>query len=289
MTARESLKHDYGRLSGFLRGISLRFQLLATLEFLFLLPSGFFLVLLGSFFALELKRIFPYLPFIYSLVSILFLFFLLLLAIRRVASRPSIIRVARGVEETFPHLRDDVTNSLLLFDQVQKDPGPGQISERLVFAQVRKTVREVSSIQPGQVVSFRGALRHLRIFLPLLIGVSIVLALDPQLLGRSLALILHPFSNLPVRETSLSLDPKGSIILRGAPLVIQAQATGYLPDRLALNIWPEGGELRHVPMEPEGEGRFSYRIASTQGSFRYQAVHGSTLSPCLQPSGGGSP
>ena len=30
-------------------------------------------------------------------------------------------RVARRVEETFPQLRDDVTNSLLLFDQVEKD------------------------------------------------------------------------------------------------------------------------------------------------------------------------
>ena len=80
MTARESLNHDYGRLAGFLRSISLRFQLLATLEFLLLLPSGCFVVLLGSFFAFELKKIFPYLPFIYSLLSFLFLFILLLLA-----------------------------------------------------------------------------------------------------------------------------------------------------------------------------------------------------------------
>ncbi len=56
MTAKESLNHDYGRLAGFLRGISLRFQLLATLEFLFYCPPDSFLVLLGSFFALELKK-----------------------------------------------------------------------------------------------------------------------------------------------------------------------------------------------------------------------------------------
>ena len=138
---------------------------------------------------------------------------------------------------------------------------------------------EVSSIRPGQVVSFKGALRHLRIFLPLLFAFSIVFALDPQILGRSLALILHPFSNLPVRETFISLDPKGSIVLRGTPLVIRAQTTGYLPDKLTLTIWPEGGEPKGFPMESEGDGRFSYRIASVESSFRYQANHGSTTLP----------
>ncbi len=199
-------------------------------------------------------------------------------------------RVARRVEETFPQLRDDVTNSLLLFDQVQKDSGPGQISERLIFAQIRKTVGEVSSIQPGQVVSFRGALRHLRIFLPLLIGVLHCACPGPSASGSISGPDPSPFFKSALYgRPSLSLDPKGSIVLRGTPVVIRAQATGYLPDRLALNIWPEGGEPRHVPMEPEGEGRFSYRIASAQSSFRYQAIHGSTLSPHLQPSGGGSP
>ena len=183
------------------------------------------------------------------------------------------------MEEVFPRLKDDVTNSLLLFDQIRRDSSQGQISERLIFAQIRKTANEVSSIKSAQVVSFRGALQHLRIFLPLLIAFSLVLTLDPQFLSRSLAMILHPFSNLPVRETFLSLDPKGAIVLRGAPLVIRAQAAGHLPDKLTLTLWPEGSDPRRLPMESEGEGRFSYRIASVQSSFRYQANHGSTLSP----------
>ena len=278
MTAKENLNHDYGRLAGFLRSVSLRFQLLATLEFLLLLFSGFLLVALGSFFPLELKKAFPYLPFFYSLVSIAFLFFLLLLTVWRIASRPSMERVARRVEETFPRLRDDVTNSLLLFNQVEKDSGSGLISEGLICAQVRKTVGEVSSIKPGQVISFKGALRHLKIFLPLLVVFFVVLALDPQFLSRSLALILHPLSNLPMRETFISLDPKGSIVLRGTPVVIRAQAKGHLPDKLTLTVSSEGSEPRRFPMDSEGDGRFNYRIASVQNSFRYQANHGSSLS-----------
>ena len=284
MTAKENLAHDYGRLAGFLRGISLRFQLLATLEFLLLLPSGFLLVLLGSTFILDLKKAFPYLPFVYAWVSIVFLFVLLVLAIWRIGSRPSMERVARRVEETFPHLKDDVTNSFLLFEEVEKESmagriPEGRISERLIVAQIRRTVAAVSSIRPGQVVSFKGALRYLRLFLPLLFAFSIVFALDPQILGRSMALILHPFSNLPVRDLFISLDPKGSTVLRGAPLVIRAQTTGHLPDKLTLTIWPLKGEPRGFAMEPEGDGNFSYRVASVGSSFRYQANHGSVHSP----------
>ncbi len=62
-------------------------------------------------------------------------------------------------------------------------------------------------------------------------------------------------------------------------MVIRAQTTGYLPDKLTLTIWPEGGEPRRFAMESEGDGQFSYRVASAQSSFRYQANHGSTLSP----------
>jgi hypothetical protein len=241
--------------------------------------SGFLLILLGSFFLLDLKTAFPYLPFIYSLVSIVFLLFLLLLTVWRIASRPSMERMARKVEETFPQLKDDVTNSLLLFDQVEKDLGSGQTSEGLIYAQIKKTVGEISSIKPGQVISFKGALRLLKIFLPLILAFSVVLALDPQFLGRSLALILHPLSNLPMRETFISLDPEGLIVLRGTPVVIRAQAKGYLPDKLTLTVSSEGGEPRHFPMDSEGDGRFNYRIASVQNSFRYQANHGSSLSP----------
>ena len=55
VTSKESLHRDYGLLTRFLRSISLRFQLRTTLEFLFLLPSGFILVLLGGLFVIELK------------------------------------------------------------------------------------------------------------------------------------------------------------------------------------------------------------------------------------------
>jgi ribosome-associated translation inhibitor RaiA/soluble cytochrome b562 len=272
------LHREYDRLAALLRGLSLRLQLLSALEFLILLASAFILVLLGSIIALELEETFAYLAFIYCLLAIVSLFFILLLGLRRVAVRPSAERVAKGLEEKFPNLKDDVTNSLLLFRQIQSSD-LSQISEALVAAQIRRTVSEVGAIQPGQVVDFRKALRHLRILLPLILAFLAVLSFDPHFLNRSLALITHPLSTLPARETFISVAPVRSIVLRGTRVIIRAQARGNIPDTLVLAVWPEGREAIHLKMDSEGEGRFSYQMASAQFSFRYQAYNGRAASP----------
>jgi len=273
--------HDYNRLARFLRGISLRLQLLYALEFLLLLASAFILVLLGSLFSLELQKTFPYLPFIYCLIVIIFLILVMLLGLRQVASRPSMERVARGLEEKFPQLRDDVTNSLLLFDQIQNSD-LSQISEGLVTAQIRRTASEVCAIEPGQVVNLKKALRHLRILLPVTFAFCGVLAFDPYSLNRSLALITNPLAALPVPETIIFVEPGEKVLARGTPLMIKAWGKGKMPDQLMLAIWPEGREEMRRQMKPEGEGKFSYRIASAQFSFRYRAYNGRSVSPLYQ-------
>ena len=277
------LHRYYGRLEGVLKGTALRLKLLITLEFLLQLASVFLLILLGSLFDQATKEVFPYLPFAYYLLALTCLLLMILLGLWRTAPRLSIQRVARGLEEKFPHLRDDVTNSLLLFHQIngrtEATSGSEKTSEQLITAHVRKTADEVSRVDPRQVVNFRKALRHFRLLLPLLVALTGVLALDPQLLNRSLASILHPFSTLPARETFISVEPTPSVVLRGASLVFKAKATGYIPDRLALTLWPESGEAIRLDMELEGNGNFAHQFVSAQASVRYQVSSGRAQSP----------
>ncbi|HYB21493.1 MAG TPA: DUF4175 family protein, partial [Thermodesulfobacteriota bacterium] len=233
---------------------------------------------LGSIFALELGETLPYLSLFYSLIALLFVSVLLFRGVWRAGFRPSVTRVARGLEDLFPRLRDDVTNSLLLFHQME-EKGPGQISKGLVTAQIQKTANEVCKIKPGEVVSFKNALRHLRILLPLALAFSGVLALDPQFLNRSLAFIIHPLAPLSGKETFLSVEPPGGIILRGKPVLIRARIRGDLPDQLRLAVWPEGREAMYLNMDPEEEGQFSYRLESARFSFQYQVSHNQGASP----------
>jgi hypothetical protein len=279
VTAKESLNRDYGLLLSFLKSVSLRLRFSIALEILLLFSSGFILILLGTLFTLKLRETFPYLPFLYGLIAILFLCSLIFLGLWRMAFRPSLERLARGLEEKFPRLSDDVTNSLLLFNQMRRGKGTEHLSEALIAAQIRRTANQVSTIKPWQVVSVKKVFRHLRLLMPLILAFAIVLLLDPHFLGRSLALILHPFSTLPMNETSLSVEPKGATLLRGAPLVIRTEAKGKVPDKLSLAVWPENREVMHMNMESEGKGKFIIRMDSAQFSFQYQAYHGRAASP----------
>ena len=276
---KKSPHREDSRLAGFLRSILLRFQLLVALQFLLLLSSLLFLILLGSLFVSEMKGVFPYLPIFYSAIAAFSLGSLLLLGAWRILSRPSLKRVARALEEKFPQLKDDVTNSLLLFDQLKNDRGSNPVSKGLMTAHLKKTVEELSSVDPRRVVNLRKALTPLRILLPLMGTCLVVLAIDPTFLSRSLGLILHPFSNMPDQKSFISVEPKGSLVLRGSPLVIKAFVTGHIPKSLDLAIWPEQGEVKRMPMNPEGNGQFAYPIPSAQLSFRFQAYHGSNNSP----------
>ena len=263
----------------FSRAYLLRHQLLTLIEFLILLGSEAVLILLGSLFVLRFKDGFPYLPLIYSLGSIFFLVSLIWIGIRRIFPKPSIERVARGLEQKFPGLKDDVTNSILLVGEMKEGRGIGQISKALVMAQLNRTVGKIDTIKPAEVVTLKKGLRHLKLFAPLAMILCLVLIADPRFLGRSLALIVHPLSDLPSRQTSISVEPMGSIVVRGTPVNIRAMATGSVPEKLTLMIRPEGSDALRFTMQSEGHGRFSYHMAAAQASFQYQALHGRALSP----------
>ncbi len=280
--AKEGREFQYNRLAGFLRAVSLRLWVLSALEWLLLMMSGVMLVFLGGLFSPVLGEISVYLPFAYHLAAFLFLSFLFLLGLRRLFSRQSMERVAKGVEDQFPGFRDDLTNSLLLFRQLEGGRPPLPVAASLIQAQLRKTADEVSALSPEKVVSFRRAGRYLRILVPLVLALGTVFAFDPHFGRRSLSSVLNPFSTLPVRKAQIVLEPRGALVLRGSPMTISAQVTGTVPDQLSLLLWPEGGEELRRPMKPEGEGRFSYRLTRAQASFRYQATGGHGTSPVYE-------
>ena len=281
MPRSKKMHGDYQRLAGFLRGLSLRSQLFTTLESVLQLAVVLLAVFLGSYFALELQEKVPYLAFFYILASIVSVAYLVFRGLKRIFFHPGMKKIARGLEEKFPQLRDDVSNSLSLFEEIKK-AGTGQVSEELVAAQISKTAEEVCNLEPARVVNIRRAFRHFRILIPLLTALIVVLGLDPYFLNRSLALLTNPFSTLPQKKATLRVEPGEAVVLRGSSFLIRAKVEGHIPETLLLEIRPDGREVMRVKMKPEGEGRFSYRIPSAQLSFRYQAYNGRATSPVHQ-------
>lgn len=273
------LEFHYDRLNGFLSAVSFRLRLLRFLKILFTLASGFLLVLLGNLATPHVGEVFPYAAFVLNLLAAIFFLFLTGLALWRWAGPISLEQVARKVEERFPHLNDDLTNSILLYRQTQQDLQANAGSRGFISAQIRKAAAEVYPLCPGQVVRLSEGIRSGTLLIPLLLASGLAFLWDPQALKHSFFSLLHPFSTLPVEEISIEVQPKGSVVLRGSPFRIAAEVTGKVPDRLSLFLWPEGRPEVRVSMQPEGNGRFIYRIPQVQKSFRYQAYSDRAVSP----------
>jgi len=273
-----SMTH-FDRLERFLKRILLRLKLLLALGFLFRLTSVFLIVILGSLLARETQAIFAYLPFAYYMLALVSLVCVAGLGLWKLAARISLPKVARGLETTLPHLKDDVTNALLLYRQLKTTGASDPTSSRLISAHLRKTINQLADIDPSQVVNFKGLWPHFKLLLPLVFAFAMAFTWDAQFPRQALSRILHPFSALPDQRTFISVAPTPSIVLRGTPVVIKATASGRIPDRLTLNIWQENDDLSQLAMTSEGQGRFSHRIPSAQHSFRYQAVSRRAQSP----------
>ena len=169
---------DYSRLYQFLKDLSLRHQLYSVIEFVILLASGALVILLGSLFVLRFKDSFPYLPLAYSLASIVFLASVIWLGTRRIFRKPSIEGVARSLEKKFPGLKDDVTNSILLFREIDSRQTVGQVSRALVLAQLKKTVGKINLINPSEVVNLKKAFGPLRLLAPLVLIMCLMLVAE---------------------------------------------------------------------------------------------------------------
>ncbi len=270
----------FDNLENVLKGIALRMKLFVAFDSLLKLCTFFIIILLGSLLVEGVKTLLPYLPFVYYLLALIFLVLVLLQGFWRVISGLSMQRVARKLEAAFPRLRDDVTNALLLFRQSGRSSDADEFSDGLVKAHIRKTADEISDIHPNQVVKFGSAWSSRgKFLLPLFFAFMAVFTLDSQFPSRPLAYILRPISALPERKTIISLEPTPAIVLRGTPVLIDAKASGYIPENFLLKLWPEKGDEIQFEMATSEEGHFTHRIASAQTSFRYQVFGGSASSP----------
>jgi hypothetical protein len=277
---RERLHHAYGRLTGFLKRVSLRLRLLAILQSFLLFCSGLLIVFLGGLCTDYLSAfVSSYVPFFYALLAILFLLALMLLALRRALFAPSLERVARGLEKKYPALRDDLTNSLLLYREIGDTGAPREISEGLIEAQIEKAADAACGIEPREAVSFKPVMTHVRFLLPLAALFSLVFFLDPLLVRRSVALIIHPFEALSVSELSITLEPGRPVVLRGAPLIIRARIKGKVDRPVTLTVWPEKGEKAELPMVRDSQGDFVSTLGPARFSFSCRASSGNSESP----------
>lgn len=271
MTVEERLNQDYSELRKFLDKVTGRLRLFRAAEAGLWSASGLILVILVGLAAGAVKPYFSHGPFLLTLVSLLTFFFILALSVRRVISIPARPRVAVQVEASFPQLKDNLTNSLELVEEIRNGEAGGDLSRTLIMAQVSKTSRQLSSLSPKAVVDFKRIVALLKFVVPLFLAFLGTWALSPGSIRDSLSLLSRPWASLPPSKIIISLEPKGGIVAKGSQVTIKARASGKVPENMSLRVWPEKGEEVALAMEPEGEGKFRYLIDGVEKSFTYQA------------------
>lgn len=271
MSPGEIIRGEYQKVHGVLRQGSRRLRAFRALEGGLLVAISFLSVTLLGLFLGPANGLSTYLPFIYSVGAFLILSFTLFLFLRGVLLSASERRVASLFEKRFPELKDDLTNSLELYREV-RDAAAGPVSERLVWAQVRRTGEKLAGLDlrrltdPGRV--------KLQVRVVALVAVAFVGAylVNPASISSSLSIMAQPWAYFPEGRTHISLEPRDVFVARGTPVTLRARTTGSLPQEVTLRLWPEGAAPVTVTMGRDGPDRFSYLVAGAVATFGYQAM-----------------
>jgi hypothetical protein len=278
-------QEEFQELSSFLRRFSRRFKFLEGLEGLCLTFAGALLLFALGPGIEQLKAFFPYAPLAYSVFTAAVLVALVVWTAVRFLRRFSQERAALYIEQKQPKLRNNLINSLQLYPQVAGAGSAPGFSTSMVLALLRSTRKQIAGLKIDDLLDTRRLKASLRLLAVVFVPVALMVLFNPSWVGNTFSLLTRPLDHLPPSKTLIELTPKGTRVVRGTPVSIQAATSGAIPKSLNLIIWTgtnEHGENigeERIPMESTGRGMFSARIPKLARTIKYRAVSGEFTSP----------
>ena len=273
-------QEEYQDLSSFLKRFTRRLKLLQGFEGLCLTAICALLLFALGAGVFELKSFFPYAPLAYFIVTGLVLLAAIGWTLFHFLRRLSQESAALYVEHKQPKLRNNLINSLQLYPQVVEGRNASGFSASMVLALLRVTRRQIAGLKVEELLDTRRLKSGLRLLGFLALPVSAMVLFNPSWVNGTISMLTHPLDHLPPTKTDIAVEPKGTRVVRGTPVTIQAVASGALPESLQLLTWtgtdnrgqPTGVET--VPMENLGGGQFSAKLAKLEKTLRYRAATG---------------
>jgi soluble cytochrome b562 len=278
-------QEEFQELSSFLKRFIRRFKLLKGIEGLCLTAICALLLLAVGPGVEQIKNFFPYAPLVYSFITAAILLGLILWIIIQLARRFSQEHAARYVEQKQPKLRNNLINSLQLYPQVANAQAAPGFSAPMVLALLRTTRKEVSRLNLNELLDTHRVKSSLRLFVLLIIPMLGMVLFNPSWVGQTFSLLTRPLDHMPPSQTTIEVNPQGLRVVRGAPVTIEASASGAIPKSLDLIVWAgtnDRGELvgeEKLVMESLGEGKFRVKVAHLKRTLSYRAASGAFSSP----------
>jgi hypothetical protein len=276
---------EYQELSSFLRRFIRRFKFLQGAEGICLTLTCCLLLLAVGPGVGFVKNFFPYAPLVYAGLTVLVLSYVIVRSLVRVFRGLSQESAALYIEQKQPRLRNNLINSLQLYPQLAQSQSAPDFSASMVLALLRSTRKQLAGLPVDDLIDSRTLRTQLRLLAFVFVPVTAMVLFNPAWVGETFSLLSRPLDHLPPSQTTIDINPKGTRVVRGSPVTIQAAATGAVPKSLDLIVW-SGTNERGEPiaaekflMESLGEGRFTTKISRLDRTLRYRAVAGSFSSP----------
>src|SRR5918993_5526122 len=221
-------QEEFQELSSFLKRFIRRFKFLKGIEGVCLTAICALLLFAVGPGVGQIKDFFPYAPLVYSVITGATLLALIVWTLIQLSRRFSQEHAARFIEQKQPRLRNNLINSLQLYPQVATSQSAPGFSAPMVLALLRTTRKEVSGLQLNELLDTQRVKSSLRLFVLLIIPVLGMVLFNPSSVGQTFSLLTHPLDHMPPSQTAIEINPQGLRVARGAPVIIDATASGAI-------------------------------------------------------------
>jgi len=194
--------------------------------------------------------------------------------LRPLARRLRPTQVARRIEAHIPGIH----NRLVSCIDLDSAPKKAKTSPDFYRKLVQEALEKIRGFNPRKVVDARSLGRAVVFAGASLLAFALAFGLLPDRMPTALARIFSPFADIPPASGVVyTVEPGDAKILRGEDVDFLANVEKGEPDRLQLEIHPEGGgaTLRY-DLTKVHPGRWRFVLTGFEKSFEYRVRGGGT-------------
>ncbi|MDA7888020.1 hypothetical protein N9A86_01380 [Akkermansiaceae bacterium] len=188
---------------------------------------------------------------------------------RPLARKIPLVRLARWLEERHPEVQERISTALELSDH------PEGISPSLLKELSKDAAKDVGSINPTDEVRSERVKKSLWPAAVMALALVSLLAIWPREMGRLLARVVSPFSDLGnIGAFRFTINPGNLEVLEGDEVIIEMTYEGKLDGDLDFVVKKDGETLTESlsPVSSEGDThQFRYHLPSAENGFFYSA------------------
>jgi len=194
--------------------------------------------------------------------------------VRPLLRRMRPVQVARRIEGFIPGIHNRLVSCIDLDSAARKDQQSPAFYRKLVAEALEK----IRGFSPRRVVDARSLGRAVLFAAASVLAFGVAFGLLSDRMPTALARIFSPFADIPPASgVTYAVEPGDAKVLRGEDVTFTAKVEKGEPDRLQLEIRPEGGGAAlKYDLTKVGTQLWRFVLTGYEKSFEYRVVGGGT-------------